>query len=37
MKAPGSGVWWKFVVGSLIALACAPMAAAQHHENALPR
>ena len=36
-RAPGSGVWWKFVVASLIALACAPMAAAQHHENALPR
>ena len=32
-----SGVWWKFVVASLIALACAPVATAQHHENALPR
>ena len=37
MKATGAGVWWMFVVACLIALACVPMAAAQHHENALPR
>jgi len=36
MNAPGSGVWWKFVVVSLIALASATITAAQQHEHTLP-